>query len=67
MSRINDNPWAQFATFCQELAGVAGPLLNALGDTAAAVDRAQAINSGSLPSAHAVPQAQLPPVWEDEE
>ena len=32
--------WTALATYCQELAPVAGPLLSAVGDTANAVDRA---------------------------
>ncbi len=32
--------WASFASYCNELAPVAGPLLGALGETANAVDRA---------------------------
>lgn len=32
--------WTSLATYCQELAPVAGPLLGAVGETAAAVDRA---------------------------
>ena len=32
--------WTALATYCQELAPVAGPLLSAVGDTADAVDRA---------------------------
>lgn len=34
------NFWTSLASFCQELAPVAGPLLSAVGDTASAVDRA---------------------------
>jgi len=32
--------WTALASYCQELAPVAGPLLTAVGDTADAVDRA---------------------------
>ena len=32
--------WTSLATYCQELAPVAGPLLGAVGDTASAVDPA---------------------------
>lgn len=32
--------WTALASYCQELAPVAGPLLSAVGDTASAVDRA---------------------------
>jgi hypothetical protein len=32
--------WATLASYCQELAPVAGPLLGAVGDTAEAVERA---------------------------
>jgi hypothetical protein len=32
--------WTSLASYCQELAPVAGPLLSAVGDTAEAVDRA---------------------------
>jgi hypothetical protein len=32
--------WTALASYCQELAPVAGPLLSAVGDTAQAVDRA---------------------------
>jgi hypothetical protein len=32
--------WTALASYCQELAPVAGPLLSAVGDTAEAVDRA---------------------------
>jgi hypothetical protein len=32
--------WTSLASYCQELAPVAGPLLSAVGDTATAVDRA---------------------------
>ena len=32
--------WTSLASYCQELAPVAGPLLSAVGDTASAVDRA---------------------------
>jgi len=31
--------WMALASYCQELAPVAGPLLSAVGDTASAVDR----------------------------
>lgn len=34
------NFWTSLASYCQELAPVAGPLLSAVGDTASAVDRA---------------------------
>jgi hypothetical protein len=36
--------WTSLASYCQELAPVAGPLLSAVGETAAAVDR---VNRGS--------------------
>jgi hypothetical protein len=43
--------WTSLATYCQELAPVAGTLLGAVGDTATAVDRAgrstQALRSDS--------------------
>jgi len=32
--------WTSLASYCHELAPVAGPLLGAVGDTAQAVDRA---------------------------
>ena len=32
--------WTALASYCQELAPVAGPLLSAVGDTADAVERA---------------------------
>lgn len=32
--------WTSLASYCQELAPVAGPLLSAVGDTASAVERA---------------------------
>ena len=32
--------WTSLASYCQELAPVAGPLLSAVGDTASAVDHA---------------------------
>lgn len=32
--------WTSLASYCQELAPVAGPLLSVVGDTASAVDRA---------------------------
>lgn len=35
-----DNFWTSLASYCQELAPVAGPLLDAVGNTAEAVDRA---------------------------
>jgi hypothetical protein len=31
--------WATIATFCQELAPVSGPLVDAIGQTARAIDR----------------------------
>lgn len=34
------NFWTSLASYCQELAPVAGPLLSAVGETASAVDRA---------------------------
>lgn len=34
------NFWTSLASYCQELAPVAGPLLDAVGNTAEAVDRA---------------------------
>lgn len=34
--------WTTLATYCNELAPVTGPLLNAVADTAHAVDRATA-------------------------
>ena len=37
---MSSNFWTSLATYCQELAPVAGPLLSAVGDTAEAVDRA---------------------------
>jgi len=37
---MSSNFWTSLATYCQELAPVAGPLLSAVGDTADAVDRA---------------------------
>lgn len=37
---MSDNFWSHLASYCQELAPVAGPLLSAVGDTAEAVDRA---------------------------
>lgn len=33
--------WNQLASYCHELAPVAGPLLGAVGDTAEAVERAR--------------------------
>lgn len=32
--------WTTLATYCSELAPVTGPLLNALGETASAIERA---------------------------
>lgn len=47
----NDNFWSSLATYCTELAPVAGALLGAVGETAAAVDRANtAISQPRLPS-----------------
>lgn len=43
------NFWTSLASYCQELAPVAGPLLDAVGNTAEAVDRANRQNN-SLPS-----------------
>jgi len=40
MSNDNNNLWSSLATYCSELAPVAGALLGAVGETAAAVDRA---------------------------
>ena len=37
---MSDNFWSTLASYCQELAPVAGPLLSAVGDTASAVERA---------------------------
>lgn len=36
-----DNFWTSLATYCQELAPVAGPLLASVGETADAIDRAK--------------------------
>ena len=41
--------FATLATFCRELAPVASPLVDTLGETAAAIERAQAISSGRTP------------------
>jgi len=41
--------FAALATFCQELAPVASPLVHTVGETAAAIERAQAISSGRAP------------------
>ena len=38
------NFWTSLASYCQELAPVAGPLLSAVSETAAAVDRAGRLN-----------------------
>jgi hypothetical protein len=37
---MSESFWSSLATYCQELAPVAGPLLGAVGETASAVERA---------------------------
>lgn len=37
---MSESFWSSLATYCQELAPVAGPLLGAVGETANAVERA---------------------------
>lgn len=74
MAKQNSNPWIQVAIFCQELAGVAGPLLQAVSDTAVAVDRASRIANGSAVKTLAHPtsrtlggyELQTVTEWEDE-
>ena len=41
--------FAAVAAFCQELAPIAGSLVSVLGETSAAVHRAQETSSGRLP------------------
>jgi hypothetical protein len=41
--------FAAVAAFCQELAPVASPLISVLGETSAAVHRAQETSSGRTP------------------
>jgi hypothetical protein len=41
--------FAALATFCEELAPIASPLVDTIGQTAAAVERAQAITTGRAP------------------
>ena len=40
MTSYEPNFWTTVATFCRELAPVSGPLLDCIGQTAAAIDRA---------------------------
>jgi hypothetical protein len=46
--------WTALASYCQELAPVAGPLLTAVGDTADAVDRAGRSSSALRASSRAL-------------
>lgn len=48
------NFWTSLASYCQELAPVAGPLLAAVGDTASAVDRAGRQSSALRASSRAL-------------
>jgi hypothetical protein len=41
MTSYEPNFWSTIATFCRELAPISGPLLNCIGQTAAAIDRAE--------------------------
>jgi hypothetical protein len=40
MTSYEPNFWTTIATFCRELAPISGPLLDCIGQTAAAIDRA---------------------------
>jgi len=41
MTSYEPNFWTTVATFCRELAPISGPLLDSIGQTAAAIDRAE--------------------------
>lgn len=41
MTSYEPNFWATIATFCRELAPISGQLLDCIGQTAAAIDRAE--------------------------
>ena len=51
--------FAAAAAFFQELAPVASPLMSVLGETSAAVHRAQEISSGRVPLRSAAPTSFL--------
>lgn len=62
---MSTNFWVALASYCQELAPVAGPLLSAVGDTAEAVDRAGRSSSALRTSSHSLSATRISP--EDDE
>lgn len=62
---MSTNFWVALASYCQELAPVAGPLLSAVGDTAEAVDRAGRSSSTLRTSSHSLSATRISP--EDDE
>lgn len=62
---MSDNFWSHLASYCQELAPVAGPLLSAVGDTAEAVDRAGRQTKSLRASSHSLSATRISP--EDDE
>jgi hypothetical protein len=49
MTSNESNPWTTIACYCRELAPISGPLLDCIGQTAAAIHRAGA--RADLPAA----------------
>ncbi len=50
MTSYEHNFWTTIATFCRELAPISGPLLDCIGQTAAAIDRAGSQSQAPRPS-----------------
>ncbi|WP_143594061.1 hypothetical protein [Synechococcus sp. BO 8801] len=65
MTSYEPNFWTTVATFCRELAPISGPLLDCIGQTAAAIERAEH-GTRSLRAGLDLDQLQLLPP-EDEE
>ena len=61
MTSHEPNFWNTIATFCREIAPVSGALLDSIGQTAAAIDRAGSESQSPRPSLEANRLPMLPP------
>lgn len=61
MTSYEPNFWSTIATFCRELAPISGTLLDCIGETAAAIERAGYVSQSTRQSLEVNRLPMLPP------
>lgn len=67
MTSYEPNFWTTIATFCRELAPISGPLLDCIGQTAAAIERAGYDSCSLRPGVEIDNQPMLTPEDDEDE